>query len=347
MSEQLTTTFTSESSTGISGGKETTAITTQPEVTTSRTTANTEESITSVYTTLATTESSSTSATTVSHESPIFSPQSTTQPLTTVVELTTTAAKTTPLTTTVLVSFTSDETFDQELKNSTSPKFKDRERKVKHEFEPIFEKAFTFFLRLIVIRFRSGSIITDMNLTFIDKVPEDNNITQVIMNANTTFNITNVEESLQIIPLTILTNGTFVAALLNKSSTDFQNRATMIKTGLEPFFFADYSTSFSILTVTSFSDARVKTKSTPTIRNSMDLTFAADTPLPNSNQILNTIVRAANSSLPFQIFTSETVINGTGESTDTEFSSCEVSRKISVLTAIVLVAVSLLVPWFD
>lgn len=60
-------------------------------------------------------------------------PQSTTQPLTTGVELTTTAAKPTPLTTTVLVSFTSDENFDQELKNSTSPKFTDREQKVKRE----------------------------------------------------------------------------------------------------------------------------------------------------------------------------------------------------------------------
>lgn len=38
-----------------------------------------------------------------------------------------------------------------------------------------------------------GSVITDMNLDFmIDNVPEDNNITQVIINANTTFNITNV-----------------------------------------------------------------------------------------------------------------------------------------------------------
>lgn len=60
-------------------------------------------------------------------------PQSTTQPLTTVVELTTTAAKPTPPTTTVFVSFTSDETFDEELKNSTSPKFKDRKQKVKDE----------------------------------------------------------------------------------------------------------------------------------------------------------------------------------------------------------------------
>ncbi len=39
-------------------------------------------------------------------------------------------------------------------------------------------------------------------------------------------------ESVQIIPLTILTNGTFVAALSNKSSTEFQNRALLIKSGV-------------------------------------------------------------------------------------------------------------------
>ncbi len=39
-------------------------------------------------------------------------------------------------------------------------------------------------------------------------------------------------ESVQIIPLTILTNGTFVAALSNKSSTEFQNRALLIKAGV-------------------------------------------------------------------------------------------------------------------
>lgn len=60
-------------------------------------------------------------------------PQSTTQPLTTVVELTTTAAKPTPLTTTIHVSFTSDEPFNTELEIPTSTMFTEREQKVKHE----------------------------------------------------------------------------------------------------------------------------------------------------------------------------------------------------------------------
>lgn len=39
-------------------------------------------------------------------------------------------------------------------------------------------------------------------------------------------------ESLQLIPVTILTNGTFVAALSSTTTSEFQNRATMIKTGV-------------------------------------------------------------------------------------------------------------------
>ncbi|XP_042615256.1 uncharacterized protein LOC109091878 [Cyprinus carpio] len=116
----------------------------------------------------------------------------------------------------------------------------------------------------------------------------------------------------------------------------------MIKAVLEPFFFADYPTSFSTISVTNFSVASVKLRSVPTIRNSMDLTFGADAVLPNSTQIVNTVVRAArNNTLPFQIFTSSIIINGT------EYSSGEVSSRVSVLTASVLVAVSLLVPWFN
>jgi len=46
----------------------------------------------------------------------------------------------------------------------------------------------------------------------------------------------------------------------------------------------------------------------------MDLAFEANGALPNSTQIVNTIVKAArNNSIPFQIFTSEIVINGTGK----------------------------------
>ncbi|XP_016312244.1 histone deacetylase complex subunit SAP130-A-like [Sinocyclocheilus anshuiensis] len=128
---------------------------------------------------------------------------------------------------------------------------------------------------------------------------------------NLTIDVTtiNVIKSVQIIPLTILTNGNFVAALSNKSSTEFQNRASLIKTGLEPFFFADYPTSFSTLSLTNISDAGVKLRSVPSLQNSMDVVFGADAVLPNSTQTVNTVVRAArNNTLPFQIFISSIVV---------------------------------------
>ncbi|XP_039524857.1 uncharacterized protein LOC120477357 [Pimephales promelas] len=197
------------------------------------------------------------------------------------------------------------------------------------------------------------NVQADVDLVFSEKstepIPSATSIVETLKEAATapSFNLTidpttvTVIKSLQIIPVTIVTNGTFVAALSNTSSTEYQDRATMIKLGLEPFFFVDYP-SFRILTLTNFSNASVKTRSVPTIRNSMDLAFGANGALPNSTQIVNTIVKAARkNSIAFQIFTSEIVINGT------VFSSAEVSSRISVLTAVLLVAAALLLSRFD
>ncbi|XP_016418164.1 uncharacterized protein LOC107748032 [Sinocyclocheilus rhinocerous] len=231
-------------------------------------------------------------------------------------------------------------------------------------FDEVYKKKFgPRFIRTIVIAFIGVSrtreelnVQAEVELVFseasTEPIPSNTDIVQTLKEAaaNSTagFNLTldataiTVIKSVKIIPLTILTNGTFVAALSNKSSTEFQNRASMIKAGLEPFFLADYPKSFSTISVTDFSDASVKLWSVPTIRNSMDLVFGADAVLPNSTQIVNTVVRATrNNTLTFQIFTSSIVVNGT------EYSSGEVSSRISVLTASVLVAVSLLVPRFN
>ncbi|KAK7177247.1 hypothetical protein R3I93_001287 [Phoxinus phoxinus] len=258
----------------------------------------------------------------------------------------------------ILVVFTSD------LENTASVAFKNLAKQVETECNKVYKQKYgPLFIRVIVIAFRSFSrtratqnVQADVELVFDqtsnEPIPSNSEIVQTLKeaatNSNSGFNLTidvtsiAVIKSLQIIPVTILTDGNFVASLSITSSTEFKNRATMIKTGLETFFFADYPGSFSVITVTNFSDAGVKTRSVPTIRNSMDLTFAANTALPNNNQIMNTIVKAAkNNSLPFQIFTYEIVINGI------LFSSAEVSSKISALTAVFLVAVSLLVPWFD
>ncbi|XP_016113415.1 integumentary mucin C.1-like, partial [Sinocyclocheilus grahami] len=249
------------------------------------------------------------------------------------------------------------------LSNPQTPEFKSLATKVETMFDEIYKKKFgPRFIRTIVIAFiaffrtrEESNVQAEVKLVFSEEstepIPSNTDIVETLKEAaaNSTagFNLTidatsiTVIKSVQIIPLTILTNGNFVAALSNKSSTEFQNRASLIKTGLEPFFLADYPTSFSTISVTDFSDAGVKLRSVPKIRNSMDVVFGADAVLPNSTQIVNTVVRAArNNTLPFQIFTSSIIINGT------EFSSGEVSSRISMLTASFLVAVSLLVPWF-
>ncbi|XP_026106599.1 uncharacterized protein LOC113078515 [Carassius auratus] len=258
----------------------------------------------------------------------------------------------------ILVIFTPD------LQNTLSEAFKKLADEVQNECDKIYKLKYgVLFIRSIVKAFRAvartradQNVQAELDLVFsqtsTEPIPNNTDIVETLKEAATNptsgFNLTLdatsiiVVKSVKIIPLTILTNGTFVAALSNKNSTEFQNRAMMMKVGLEPFFFADYQTSFSIISVTNFSDANVKIRSVPTIRNSMDLVFGTEAVLPNNTQIVNTVVRAArDNTLPFKIFTSSIIINGI------EFSSGEVSSRISVVTASFLVAVSLLVPWFN
>ncbi|XP_043100968.1 uncharacterized protein LOC122349105 [Puntigrus tetrazona] len=231
-------------------------------------------------------------------------------------------------------------------------------------FDIIYQIRYgSLFIRTIVIGFiavvrsrAESNVQAEVQLVFsqtsTEPIPTNSDIVETLKEAaaNSTagFNLTidatsiTVINSMQIIPLIILTSGTFDAVLSIKNSTEFKSRALLIKTGLEPFFLADYPASFSTITVTSFSDGGVKLKSLPKIQNSMDVVFGANAVLPNSAQIVNTVVRAArNNTLLFQIFTSSIIINGT------EYSSAEVSSRISVLTASFLVVVSLLVPWFN
>lgn len=111
----------------------------------------------------------------------------------------------------------------------------------------------------------------------------------------------------------------------------------------------------------------------PTIKNAMNLNFPSNTALPNDTQIVNTLLRASyNTSLPFKIFPYSIVVNGTGMwliySTllhlnserrnmklnvalsflcNAAYSSAEVSSHTSVLTASILLVLSLLVTRFD
>ncbi|XP_016312251.1 cell wall protein DAN4-like [Sinocyclocheilus anshuiensis] len=378
-----TTTTTSTANPNTTASTATTTSTANPKTTAAKTTTTTTTTTTSTANpkTTAAKTTTTTTTTTTSTANPKTTAAKTTTTTTTTTTSTanpkTTAAKTTTTTTatttttkaparpqpTVEIRIVIIVVFVPALSNPQTPEFKSLATKVETMFDEVYKKKFgPRFIRTIVIAFiaffrtrEESNVQAEVKLVFSEEstepIPSNTDIVETLKEAaaNSTagFNLTldatsiTVIKSVQIIPLTILTNGNFVAALSNKSSAEFQNRASLIKTGLEPFFLADYPTSFSTISVTNFSDAGVKLRSVPKIRNSMDIVFGADAVLPNSTQIVNTVVRAArNNTLPFQIFTSSIIINGT------EFSSGEVSSRISMLTTSFLVAVSLLVPWF-
>ncbi|KTF96652.1 hypothetical protein cypCar_00045256, partial [Cyprinus carpio] len=120
----------------------------------------------------------------------------TTQPTTVVTTNSTTSlhtTNTTPnITQSVFFSFSSNETFVADLENPTSVEYKNRETKVLAKLEPLFKNQFPSFISLLVIKFRRGSIITDLNLTFGAKLPNTEDIKSTIWQANATLNITSV-----------------------------------------------------------------------------------------------------------------------------------------------------------
>lgn len=251
----------------------------------------------------------------------------------------------------------------QELANPATPEFKNLATKVEKEFDEIYRAQFgPRFLRTVVKAFIAISktradqnVQAQVDIIFnqasTEPVPTStavvNTLKEAAANPSSGLNLTvdvatiSVIKSVQLIPLTILTNGTFVAAFSNTSSAEFQSRASLLKTELEPFFIADYPGNFSVLTLTKLSSVSsvVKAGSVATIQNTMDVTFVAEATLPNATQIVNTVVRAAkNNTISFQIFTNQIIVNNTA------YSSAEVSQKISVLVALLLAAVSLLLP---
>ncbi|XP_060773069.1 uncharacterized protein LOC132883442 isoform X3 [Neoarius graeffei] len=167
-------------------------------------------------------------------------------------------------------------------------------------------------------------------------VAENNNTFEVEFDA-TAISVINEPHK---VPVQFRTNGTFEASLSDSSSDLFTNRALMIKTGLSPFFVADFPTAFTILTISNFSNGVLK-EQTDSIMTFINLYFAHSAELPNNTQIGKTILRAANdTSLPFKIFLNDIIVNGTPV-----ISSSDVSSKINMFMACFMVAVSLLFTW--
>ncbi|CAL8377679.1 unnamed protein product [Boreogadus saida] len=118
---------------------------------------------------------------------------------------------------------------------------------------------------------------------------------------------------------------TFTNDLLNSSSAAFIARATLLRSQLEPFFSRSFG-SFNSINVVSFSDG--------SIINTLNVWFNSNS-VPDGLQILNVFTTAAQSITAFNIETSSITVQGL-----TVTVSTGVTHKSSVLTALVLVALS-------
>ncbi|KAF1380584.1 hypothetical protein PFLUV_G00165390 [Perca fluviatilis] len=116
---------------------------------------------------------------------------------------------------------------------------------------------------------------------------------------------------------------TFTIDLQNPSTTAFTNRASIIKSTLEPFYKKEFS-SFRFLTVISFSSG--------SIISNLALAFSS-TSIPNDTQIGSVLVRAASNITAFNVDTTSIFVDGTQVSSG-------VSHKISLITASFLVMLS-------
>ncbi|CAL8377675.1 unnamed protein product, partial [Boreogadus saida] len=118
---------------------------------------------------------------------------------------------------------------------------------------------------------------------------------------------------------------TFTNDLLSSSSAAFIARATLLTTQLEPFFRQSIG-SFNTINVVSFSNG--------SIINTLNVLFNSNSD-PDVLQILNVFTTAAQSITAFNIETSSITVQGL-----TVTVSTGVTHKSSVLTALVLVALS-------
>ncbi|XP_049328477.1 uncharacterized protein LOC111197087 isoform X27 [Astyanax mexicanus] len=325
---------------------------TQASVTTAATATPTPETTTTTTTTTTpppTTTTTSTTTTTTTTTPP---------PTTTTTPSTTTTATTTPTPTrpppAVALTIVINQVYEVALSDTNSNQFKVLATIVQAAMDLVYKAQYgALFIMTKVKGFRPGAtratdIETDLELIFNENstkpLPSSTDVVstlkEAISNPSSGFNLAVdpakivVVSAPQTIPVIFQTNGTFVSALSDSTSTLFGNRSLAIKQELEPFFTVDYPAAFSQLVMTNFSNGGL---SLTLIQNHMDLYFGASATLPNSTQIANTLVRAAkNNTLPFMIFTSQITVNGT------VISSGEISSKISLFTAAFMVTLSLL-----
>ncbi|XP_064782188.1 integumentary mucin C.1-like isoform X2 [Oncorhynchus masou masou] len=248
----------------------TTAVpTTTADANTTTTAANTTTTAAKTTTTAANTTTTAANTTTTAANTTSTSAKTTTTAannITTAVPKTATAANTTttaaptttPLPTFVLnLVFRSDEAFSPALTNTSSPLFQSLVTKTIQALEPLFKAHFPNFIRLIVVGFRSGSIITDTQLEFAA--------------ANTTANATT--------PFADAVATTLKAAITNGSLSINISANFNITVPANPTTAAPTTTTAAPLTTTA---APTTTTNAPTTNTAAPLTTTAAPPTTTS-----------------------------------------------------------------
>ncbi|XP_059408840.1 uncharacterized protein LOC132142749 [Carassius carassius] len=153
-----------------------------------------------------------------------------TRPLTSTTKVpTTTTTKFIPVYLTSLV-FRSFDIFIVELSDVNSQAFKSRADLVRSQLEPIFRAKYPSFIRVIVLSFSPGSIITYTELVFnsTQALPTVQEIADTLLTAVETGSV----DPLKIIPITVSVNGSVIATTVAATTTTIA-AATTASSGLK------------------------------------------------------------------------------------------------------------------
>ncbi|KAL4006726.1 ubiquitin carboxyl-terminal hydrolase MINDY-1/2 [Sarotherodon galilaeus] len=276
--------------------------------------------------------------------------------------VTTTTAE--PVITKVLQFTSVGETFTPDLRNSSSPAFKNRSSLIVTTLEPIYNKTFSSYYSMEVTQFRDGSIITDIDIRFLStSLPNNTDIEKVLINAApniTAFNITNVvvidsaastvnTTTPMMTTVTVATTATPTTTTTAATTTAEPVRILVVQfRSVNGIFTTDLLTSsstafkqrstlimttlepFYLARFPSFRFISVTGFSNGSIINNMDIGFALSL-VPNAKEIAQVLIDAAKIT-PFDIDISSILVDG--------ILSHGVSHKISLLTASCMVLLS-------
>ncbi|XP_053474808.1 interphotoreceptor matrix proteoglycan 1 [Ictalurus furcatus] len=95
--------------------------------------------------------------------------------------------------------FSINETFVEEMANTSSPQFTAKATTIRNQLEPIYRQTFTNFIQMVILEFRNGSIVTNSTLEFTANgtIPTNSTVQDALVNATST------NSSLNIIPNSI------------------------------------------------------------------------------------------------------------------------------------------------